>query len=226
MDDVVQLRAELETLRSRLRVMGWAGVIAGMVLAGMIGAVLVRSPGGPVESLTVRELLLVDEAGTVRGEWRTSGLNDARIVLADPSGRPRMSMKAGEAHVTLELTDAGQRTLVRLSAVEDLTTLHLARAGGGETAQLQVGQETASLMLANLDHSLSAHLRADVEGTDLSLARTPMGGPPRAAVLTAGPEAVERGPGLTLLTVDGRLESRMAPGEPSWIRLERAETPP
>jgi hypothetical protein len=136
---------------------------------------------------------------------------------------------------------------VRLSGVEDLTALHLARASGGETAQLQVGEASSSLLLANLDHSLSAELRADVEGTDLSLARTPMAGSPRVAVLSAGPEAPARGPGLSLLAQeqfleasvhaehgeprlvlggDRRLESRTGAGEPSWVRLERAELSP
>lgn len=226
MEDVVQLRAELEALRSRLRVMGWTATIVGIALAGLVGSTLVRAPSGPVDSLSVRELLLVDEAGTVRGEWGVGGLNDARVVLADPSGRARLSLKAAEGHATLEMTDPGQRTLVRLSAVEDLTALHLARAGGGETAQLQVGEDTASLMLADLDHSLSAHLRADVEGTDLTLARTPLEGPPRVAVLTAGAESVERDPSLGLFTDKGSLESRMGPGEPSWRWLERQGASP
>jgi hypothetical protein len=244
MDDVAQLRADLEGLRSRVRVMGWAATLAGLVLAGILGSSLTRSPQ---ESLTVRELVLVDEAGTVRGAWRTTGLGHAQLLLADPSGSPRMSLMTGEGHATLEMMDAGQRTLMRLSAVEDRTALHLARAGGGETAQLRVGEATASLILANHDHSLSAQLRADVEGTDLSLARTPEGDPPRAAVLTAGPAAVEHGPGLSLLAEeqsleasvdaarggprlvlagDHRLESRIGPDGLSWVELERTEASP
>lgn len=189
MEEVERLREEVAGLRRWIR--GLALVSAALA-AGLLW--VSREP----ETLRVRELVVVDEAGTTRARLGVGGLDDARLELADPAGSPRMTLRAAAGHTTLELLDAGRRTRVRLSEVEDLTSLHLAH--GARTAQLQVAPAGASLSLVDLEDALAATVRASREGTEVALSRTVEDEPRWTAALTAG---VVDGMDPALVLVDG-----------------------
>ncbi len=218
MDEVAALRAEIEGLRSRLRVLGWSAAVGGVVLAGLFGTTLNRQ--APVaDRLVAREVAIVDADGVVRARLGTSGLGDASLSLHDPAGKGRIWLDANTEHATLRLTDPGQRTLARLSTTPGLTGLHLARAEGAQTVQLQASGESTSLMLADLDRALVALLRADPGGTELQLNRTPTGGSPTAASLSAGGDVAEKGAALMLVGRQQYLEASVHPddGEPRVV---------
>lgn len=244
MDDVATLRAEIDTLKVRLRTAAIVAGVGGLALVGLLLGLMGRPAG---ESVVTREIVVVGEDGTVRARLGTSALGDAQLTLSDGQGHERMWLKAGDRHATFEITDAERHTLVRLSSVGNLSGLHLAHSGGAQTAQMTASTETASVTLVDLDRSLMAQLRADPAGTDLELSRNPVGESPRLATLSAGSADPQKGSSLVLagpnqflqasvhpadgepritLAGDTRLESRTTPGEAPWQSFDRPDAPP
>lgn len=239
-DEVKRLREEVAALRAghtRLAVLG------GLLALGLVAVVIADRLGGSGD-LVARTVEIEDEAGVKRASLGTTALGEAALTLYDKGGNKRVSVRAADAHGTLEITDAGQRVQVRLSAIENLSGLHL--ANGSRSAQMTASTETTSLTLVDLDDSLSAVLRAEPDGTDLQLSRNKTGEPPRLASLSAGGADPEKGASVTIagpqqflqgtvhpsdgeprLVIAGetRVESRTGADETLWQRFERAPEP-
>lgn len=188
---------ELARLHRRVTVLNFA--VGGLVL-GLLALVAVQwsqrtlvAPPGP---MTATSLVLVDGTGKDRAWLGVDGTGDVAIRLLDGGESPRVVLRAGDLHATVELLDADGRTAVRASSVAASSSVQVNRGTG--TAQLVSADGGTVVAVADLDRQLSGELRVGDGGAQAAVAYQPVDGAPEGAALVAGERPGELGPEVVL----------------------------
>jgi hypothetical protein len=143
---LLDMDKRLRTLNLQLRLLG-----AGLAVALVALITVVLRPGllggpGSAAVLSVRHLVLLDEAGRPRGEWRVDEEGNSRLTLQDRLGQARLSLAVLSAGSPgLSLIDATGHRRAALGLLPDETTsLVFADAAGIPRAVLGLNPSNAT----------------------------------------------------------------------------------
>ncbi len=101
---------------------------------------LERLARGPWETLSTRELRLVDSEGRLKGEWRLlAGEAEPRFALYGEGGKPRVVLSVThDGEPTLALVDAQGHSRAALGTKENAVFLTLRAPDGERTLDLRL----------------------------------------------------------------------------------------
>jgi hypothetical protein len=132
---ILSLEREAEWLRARARLLG-IGLLVTLIL-GAIGAFSQGIPGmggnnGSFEMLTAEHVVLTDDQGQARGEWRLDEEGNARLGLLDRQGRTRLSLSVlSGGSPGLSLVNSNGRRRAALGLLPDESTSLVFADGAG-----------------------------------------------------------------------------------------------
>ena len=138
-----RMRARMTSLERQVSGLRTRSLFLTLILIAFVaaGVVVVLNPAllasalmsGGAGELSVTRLVLVDEAGTPRGEWSVDGEGNARLSLLDQQNRQRLNLTVlANGFPGLSLSNAQEQRRAVLGLLPDGTsTLVFADASGG-----------------------------------------------------------------------------------------------